>query len=102
MSNNIIKKEGFRFIKLYFSMQEDYEIISTNAPDSLIMAQLVYTNEKECAGEYVESNYDIIESMGYEVETIASHNDSERYTFDDNLIDKYFDYYDFYVSEKLK
>lgn len=95
----IEKKEGFRIIKFFFSMQGDYEIVQTNAPDSLIMAQLVYTNEREVAGEYVESNYDIIEAMGFQVEVIGGHNDVCMDDFDDDLIDEYFDYFDYYISE---
>ena len=93
-----IKKEGFRIIKLYFSMQEAYEIIHTNAPDTLIMAQLVYTNEREIAGEYVGSNYDLIQAMGYEVDIVNSPSDSNPNNLYNELIDKQFSYCDFYVS----
>jgi len=75
----------YRKIKLYAGMTSEYEIISTNAPDELIMQQMVATMQSDGADPY-----GMIEEAGYTVNVLGCQDD-----YDDGeiVVNKEFDYY---------
>lgn len=85
--------EGFRTVKLTAGMMQEFEIISTNAPDSVIKAQLTYINACEEAGEPIENPYSVIEAMGYEVNVLGCQDDFSSEDMEIAVIDAEFDYY---------
>lgn len=88
-------KNGFRTVKLTAGMTQEFEIISTNAPDSVIKAQLAYTSACSETGEKIENPYAIIEAMGYVVNVLGSHEDFDSCELRNAIIDAEFDFYDF-------
>lgn len=92
-SKMLSANKEFRTIKLFSGMEPENEVISTEAPYSVIAAQLTYINGCARTGIRVENPYGIIESMGYTVNVIGC-----NYTLDEleSLnIDAEFDYYDY-------
>ena len=87
------KKAGFRIIKIFAGMTQEFEVISTNAPNSVIKANLQFISTCEEEGEKIENPYAVIEAMGYVVEVLGSQDD---FDFDDveEAFDESFDYYD--------
>ncbi len=85
----------FRTIKITAGMTQEFEILSTDAPDHVIKAQLMYISACEEEGKTVPENvYGMIEEFGYTVNCIGSH-DSMNYEDEEELdIDKEFDYYE--------
>lgn len=75
----------YRKIKLYAGMTSEYEIISTNAPDELIIRQMTATIQSDATDPY-----GIIEEAGYNVDVLGCQDD-----YDDGeiVVDKEFDYY---------
>jgi len=90
----ITKPAGFRIVKITAGMIQEYEIISTDAPDHVIKAQLMYISACEEEGKIVPENpYGMIEDFGYTVNLIGCQDD---FSFDDMetaIIDVEFDYY---------
>lgn len=92
--NTINTTKGFRVIKLYAGMVPEFEIISTNAPDSVIEANLRFINICEEKGEPIEEPYTIIKSMGYEVNELGSQDTFTTEDVEEMGLDAAFDYYD--------
>lgn len=90
-----INKElnGYRTIKFTSGMMSDFEIINTNAPDSVIKANMQYINSCEEDGEQIKNPYAVIESMGYVVNLIGNQDDLTSEDLEDAIIDEEFDYY---------
>lgn len=95
MIKNIERKEGFRTVKLYGGMTGEFELISTDAPDSVIKAQLTYTSACQEDGEQIENPYAVIEAMGYVANVLGSHEDFDAEDMETAIIDAEFDYYEF-------
>lgn len=90
----LIKRvEGFRTIKFTAGMMSDFEIITTNAPNSVIKANMQYINSCEEDGEKIINPYRVIESMGYVVNLIGNQDDLSSEDLEDAIIDEEFDYY---------
>ena len=85
------KKAGFRIIKIFAGMTQEFEVISTNAPDSVIKANMQYISTCEETGEKIENPYAVIEAMGYVVDVIDCEDDDDL----EEVMDEAFDYYDF-------
>lgn len=83
---------GYRTIKITAGMMSDFEIITTNAPDSVIKANMQYINSCVEDGEKIKNPYAIIESMGYVVNLIGNQDDLSSEELEDAIIDKEFDY----------
>lgn len=87
---------GYRTIKITAGMTQEFEIISTNAPDYVIKAQLMYIAVCEEEGKQVPENpYGMIEEFGYTVNLIGCQDDFDSEDMKTAIIDKEFDYYDF-------
>lgn len=84
---------GFRTIKFTAGMISDFEIITTNAPNSVIKANMQYINSCEEDGEKIINPYRVIESMGYVVNLIGNQDDLSSEDLEDAIIDEEFDYY---------
>lgn len=84
--------DGFRTVKLMAGLTPEYEIISTNAPDSVIKAGMSYVNFCSEAGENIENSYAVIEAMGYVVNLIGCQEDFEEDDLKEVVIDAEFDY----------
>lgn len=84
--------DGFRTVKLSAGMTMEFEIIRTNAPDSVIMANMTYVSACQENMEDIDNPYAVIEAMGYEVELIGCQD-----TLDSNevIVDAEFDYYEY-------
>ena len=80
-----------RTIKITSGMLPEYEIIRTNAPNSVIEEQLRKIIEIEDAGGTVGDPYDVLKSKGYTVAVIGCQDN-----FDDGEpeVDEWYDYYD--------
>lgn len=91
----IERKEGFRTVKFYGGMTGEFELISTDAPNSVIKAQLTYTSACQEDGEQIENPYAIIEAMGYVVNVLGNHDDFDSEDMETAIIDAEFDYYEF-------
>ena len=90
------RTEGYRTIKITAGMTQEFEIISTNAPDHVIKAQLMYIAACEEEGKEVPENpYGIIEEFGYTVNLIGCQDDLSQEDLEEAIIDKEFDYYNF-------
>lgn len=87
--------EGFRTVKLTAGMTQEFEVISTNAPDSVIKAQLTYINACEENGEQIENPYSVIEAMGYVANVLGCQDDFDSEDMESAIIDAEFDYYNF-------
>lgn len=85
----------YRLIKLYAGMTGEFEIINTNAPDSVIKAQLTYTSALQEEREPVRNPYSIIEAMGYEVHVVACQDTCSVEDLENMSIDAEFDYYEY-------
>lgn len=82
----------FRIVKLSAGMTMEFEIIKTNAPDSVIMANMTYISACQEDMEDIDNPYAVIESMGYEVELIGNQDTMDS---DEVVVDKEFDYYEY-------
>ena len=87
------RKEGFRTVKLFAGMTPEFEIISTDAPDSVIKANMKYINTCEEDGEPIDNPYAVIEAMGYTVNSLGCQDDFEPEDMKKAVIDAGFDYY---------
>ena len=88
------KGAEFRTVKITSGMIQYFEIISTDAPDHVIKAQLIYISACEEEGRQVPENpYGIIEEFGYTVNCLGCQDD---FRIEDRkiIIDAEFDYYD--------
>lgn len=83
----------FRTIKITAGMTQEFEIISTDAPDSVIKANLQYINTCEESGEQIENPYDVIEAMGFKVNCLGCQDDFDSEDMETAIIDEEFDYY---------
>lgn len=89
-------KNGYRTIKITAGMTQEFEIISTNAPDHVIKAQLMYIAAcEEEEKEISENPYGMIEEFGYVANVIGSQDSLTEKDMEDAIIDAEFDYYDF-------
>lgn len=89
------RTEGYRTIKITAGMMPEFEIISTNAPDHVIKAQLMYIVACEEEGKQVTENpYGMIEELGYIANVIGSQDSLTTEDLEDVIIDAEFDYYD--------
>ena len=87
---------GFRTVKITAGMTMEYEIISTNAPDHVIKAQLMYISACQEEGKQVSKNpYGMIEEFGYVVNVLGCQDDFDSEDMETAIIDAEFDYYDF-------
>ena len=96
-SNNANPKKtnSFRTIKITAGMTQEFEIISTDAPDHVIKAQLMYISVCEEEGKEVPTNpYGMIEDYGYVVNVIGSQDNLNFEDMETAIIDAEFDYYD--------
>lgn len=90
-----LSKEGFRTVKITAGMTQEFEIISTNAPDHIIKAQLMYISACEEEGKEVAENpYNMIEEFGYTVNLIGCQDNFDIEDMETAIIDAEFDYYD--------
>ena len=88
-------KNGYRTIKITAGMTQEFEIISTNAPDHVIKAQLMYISACEEEGKEIPENpYGMIEEFGYVANVIGSQDSLTAEDLQDVIIDAEFDYYD--------
>lgn len=89
----------FRTIKITTGMTMEYEIISTNAPDSVIHRQLKANSRNQENLESIDNPYNIIQASGYVVKVIGNQDD-----FDCNevVIDVEFDYCDYYEDGNME
>lgn len=94
VSNELQLLDGneFRMIKLNAGMTMEFEVIETNAPDSVIMANMTYISACQENGEQIDNPYAVIEAMGYGVELIGNQDTIKPWSLE---IDAEFDYYDF-------
>lgn len=88
-----LSKEGFRTVKFTAGMTQEFEIISTDAPDSVIKANLQYINTCEETGEKIENPYAVIEAMGFKVNCLGCQDDFDSEDMEKAIIDTEFDYY---------
>ena len=65
------KKGEIKIIKITNGMEQDFEIIETNAPEKAIKFQLIHNNELLEARQPISNPYNIIEKLGYFVKTIG-------------------------------
>ena len=87
---------GYRTIKITAGMTQEFEIISTNAPDHVIKAQLMYIAACEEEGKEIPENpYGMIEEFGYVANVIGCQDDFDSEDMETAIIDAEFDYYDF-------
>lgn len=86
----------FRNIKITAGMTMEYEIISTNAPDHIIKAQLMYISACQEERKQVPKNpYEMIEEFGYVVNVLGCQDNFDSEDMETASIDAEFDYYDF-------
>lgn len=84
----------FRTIKITAGMTQEFEIISTDAPNHVIKAQLMYILACEEEGKQVSENpYGMIEEFGYAVNVIGCQDDFDNEDMETAIIDEEFDYY---------
>ena len=88
------KDKNFRTIKITAGMLPEFELISTNAPDSVIVATVQYINTCEENAEPIGNPYAVIEAMGFEVECLGCQDDFDSDYMETAVIDATFDYYD--------
>lgn len=87
------RTEGYRTIKIFSGLNPEYEIISTNAPNSVILANMKYILGLEEEGTDVENPYAVIEAMGFTANVLGSHDDFTEADLENAIIDEEFDYY---------
>lgn len=85
-------KSNLRIIKLFAGLTEEFEIIETDAPDSVIVANISYINNCLENASFPEDPYEVIKAMGYHVTLMGSHEDYDNEVVM-RIIDKEFDYY---------
>lgn len=85
----------FRTIKITAGMTQEFEIISTDAPDSVIKANLQYISACQEDGEQIKNPYAIIEAMGYKANRLGCQDNFDSEDMKTAIIDAEFDYYDF-------
>ena len=96
MIKNIKRNEGFRTIKITAGMTQEFEIISTDAPNHVIKAQLMYISACEEEGKQVPENpYGMIEEFGHTVNVLGCQDDFSSEDLEAAIIDEEFDYYEF-------
>ena len=79
---------GYRTIKITAGMIPEFEIISTNAPDHVIKAQLMYIAACEEEGKQVPENpYGMIEEFGYVANVIGSQDSLTTEDLEDAVIE---------------
>lgn len=84
----------FRTIKITAGMLQEFEIISTDAPNHVIKAQLMYISACEEEGKQVPKNpYGMIEAFGYTVNALGCQDDFDNEDMETAIIDEEFDYY---------
>ena len=89
------KIDGFRTVKITAGMTQEFEVISTNAPDNVIRTQLMYISTCEEEGKTVPENpYGMIEEFGYVVNVLGCQDDFDSEDMETAIIDAEFDYYD--------
>lgn len=94
-SRRIKNRSFFRTVKITAGITQEFEIISTDAPDDVIKLQLKYISTLEEEGKQVPENpYWIIEEFGYMCNCIGSQDDFDSEELKDAKIDVEFDYYD--------
>ena len=75
-------------------MLQEFEIISTDAPNHVIKAQLMYISACEEEGKQVPENpYGMIEEFGYTVNVLGCQDDFDDEDMETAIIDEEFDYY---------
>ena len=85
----------YRNILLITDREDDFfEVIKTNAPDSVIKANLQYINTCEENGEQIENPYAVIEAMGFKANCLGCQDDFDSEDMETAIIDAEFDYYD--------
>lgn len=85
----------FRNIKITAGMTMEYEIITTNAPDCVIEANLKYNSCLQEEGEKINNPYEVIEAMGYKAICIGSQDDFDFDDLKEMNVEAEFDYYDY-------
>ncbi len=80
-----------RIVKITAGMTGEYEIISTNAPDSIIRDQLTANSLWMENGEDIENPYALLEQEGYIVNVLGSQDDD----MEDTVADVEFDFYEY-------
>ena len=94
-SRRIKKRNSFRTVKITAGMTQEFEIISTDAPDNVIKMQFMYINTLEEEGKTVPENpYWIIEEFGYVCNCLGCQDDFDSDDMKTATIDAEFDYYD--------
>lgn len=84
---------NFRTVKITAGMTQEFELISTDAPDHVIKAQLLYISACEEEGKKVPENpYGMIEEFGYTVHHIGCQDDFDSEDLETVVIDEEFDY----------
>lgn len=88
----LLDENEFRMIKLNAGITMEFEVIETNAPDSVIIANMTYISACQENGEQIDNPYAVIEAMGYGVELIGNQDTIKPWLLE---IDAEFNYYDF-------
>ena len=89
-----MKNRIFKTVKITAGMTQEFEIISTDAPDYVIKAQLAYNNACEEEGKTIENPYYVIEELGYKANCLGCQDDFDSEDMETAIIDAEFDYYD--------
>lgn len=89
------EKRKYRLVKFSAGMTQELEIITTNAPDPVIEANLKYISCLREEGETIKNPYEIIEAMGYKAICIGSQDDFDSDDLKEMDIQAEFDYYDY-------
>lgn len=84
----------WRTVKITAGMTGEFEIISTNAPDSLIEEQLKSNSAMMKKGFVIEKPYGIIEVNGFVANVLGCQDDFDSEDMETAIIDAEFDYYD--------
>lgn len=85
--------EKINIIKITSGMMPECEIIITNAPIEVVEIQLRINCVREEKGEPIDNSYDYVELRGYTVDYIE-----DTDFFDENKIDHFLDWYDYYTK----
>jgi hypothetical protein len=90
-----MKLTKFRTIKIFAGMTQEFEIINTNAPDNVILEQLMYLSSRQEELKRMPINpYEMIEDYGYIVNVLGCQDDFDEDDLENAVIDAEFDYYD--------
>lgn len=87
--------EKINIIKITAGMMPECEIIVTNAPIEVVEIQLSINCTREEKGEPIDNPYDYVELRGYTVDYIE-----DTDFFDEDKIDHFLDWYDYYTQSK--